>query len=247
MSSSDASTQGFLPGNARVVMGLGGNGPTEMTVHEIEGAKTQTLDEKTELEFWARVRAKAQAKAREILEQALAEAEAVRAQAREEGFQQGLVEASQACEAQLAAMGGTLAGTMQGIEAERPRLWAVHRQEFAALLKMAVEKVLHTELSERRQEILSNLLDQAIDLMDTRKGFTVLVSPQDEETVAHLLEEARKAHQGMGHWRVKADPALEAGGVRLESDAGIVDNAVDSRFDQISDLLDRVGFDDAQP
>jgi len=246
MSSSDPA-QGLLPGNARVVMGIGGNGPTEMTVHEIEGAKTQTLDEKTELEFWARVRSKAQAKAREILEQAMVEAEAVRAQAHQEGLAQGLAEAAQVNEARMAAMGATLAGTMQGLEGERAALWAVHREEFATLLRLAVEKTLHTELSERRREILSNLLDQSIDLMDTRKGFTVLVHPQDEEAVAQLLEEAKKAHLGLGPWRVKGDVSLTAGGVRLESDAGIVDNAVDTRFEQIAELLAHISFGDAQP
>lgn len=237
----------FLPGNARVVMGIGMAGPSEMTVNQIEGNKVQVLDEQTELAFWARVRAKAQAKAREILNQAMAEGEVLREQARQEGLAQGLADARQTCQLELEGMGAALAGMLSGLEGERTALWARHRQEFAALLKLSVEKTLHTELSERRQEVLGNLLDQAIELLDTRAGFTALVNPGDEPAMAQLLEAAKKAHPALGGWRIKADPAVAPGGVRLESEAGVVDNSLDSRFEQISDLLDRVEFSDAQP
>jgi flagellar assembly protein FliH len=249
MSSSSPGTAAdsvFLPGNARVVMGAGMAGPSEMTINEIEGNKTPVLDENTELAFWARVRAKAQSKAREILNQAMAEAENIRQQARQEGLAQGLADAQQACQAELAAVGATLAGVLEGLEGERPALWARHRQEFAALLKLSVEKTLHTELDERRREILHNLLEQAIELLDTRSGFTVFVHPDDEAAVAPLLEEARKGHPGLGPWRIKSDPTLTSGGVRLESEAGMVDNTLDTRFQQISELLDRVEFSEAE-
>lgn len=240
-------TGGFLPGNARVVMSVNGAGPTEMTVHEIEGTKIQVLDEQTELAFWARVRTKAQAKAKDILGQAMAEAEVIRDQARQEGLAQGLADSRQACAEELAGMGAKLAGLLQSLEAERQVLWAKHRQEFASLLKLAVEKTLHTELSLRHQEVLGNLMDQAIELMDTRAGFTILVSPDDEASTGQLLEEAKKVHPSLGAWRIKTDPNMTPGGVRLESEAGMVDNTLDTRFEQISDLLDRVEFDEGQP
>jgi len=141
MSLSSAIQEGgaFLPGNARVIMGAGMAGPSEMTVHQIEGNKSQVLDEKTELAFWARVRSKAQAKAKEILAQAQADAEIIREQARQDGLQQGLTDATQACQTHLAGLGQTLAGMLAGLEAERAALWARHRQEFAALLKLKLK------------------------------------------------------------------------------------------------------------
>ncbi|MFP5220662.1 MAG: FliH/SctL family protein [Acidobacteriota bacterium] len=237
----------FLPGNARVVMGIGMAGPSEMTVNQIEGNKVQVLDHQTELDFWARVRAKAQAKAREILNQAMAEGELIKEQARREGLAQGMAEARQACQLEVTGLGNTLAGMLEGLEGERQSLWARHRQEFAALLKLSVEKTLHTELSQRRQEILANLLDQAVELLDTRAGFTVLVHPSDEESAATILEEAKRLHPALGAWRIKTDPSMTPGGVRLESEAGVVDNTLDTRFEQISDLLERVEFTDPQP
>ncbi|GFK93750.1 Yop proteins translocation protein L [Fundidesulfovibrio magnetotacticus] len=246
MSSSSEAHGGFLPGNARVVMGTGANGPAEMTVHEIEGTKTNVLDENTELAFWTRVRAKAQAKAKEIIGQAMAEADELREQARQEGFRQGLSDSRAACSSQMDQMGQALSGLLQGLEADRVNLWARHRQEFAALLRLAVRKTLHVEVSQRRQEVLEALLHQAVDLLDTRQGFTVMVHPGDEEAAAELLKAAREANHALGPWRVKADPSLEAGGVRLESHAGMVDNSVDSRFEQIAELLERVEFTDGE-
>jgi len=238
---------GFLPGNARVIMGAGDSGPSEMTVHEIEGTKTQVLDANTELEFWARVRAKAQAKAKEILNQAMADAEALREQARQEGLAQGLAEAQKSCQDQITVMSGKLTQLLAAIQADRANLWISHRQEFAELLKLSVEKTLRVELTERRQEVLGALLDQAVDILDTRSGFTVVVHPEDDQAVSSLLEAAKSAHPALGGWRVKTDQAMTPGGVRLESDAGMVDNTLDSRFEQIADLLERVEFSEAQP
>ncbi|GAB6036709.1 hypothetical protein JCM15519_12680 [Fundidesulfovibrio butyratiphilus] len=244
MSSSEAGDNpgGFLPGNARVILGTGAKGPSEMTVLEMEGTKKQELDEQAELAFWNRVRAKAQAKAREILSQAMAEAEVLREQARQEGFVQGLDQAKSQCDAQILSLGQQLSHLLAGLEGERHALWTMHRQEFAALLRLAVEKTLHTELSERRQDILGNLLDQAVELLDTRNGFTVVVAPEDEAGVHELLARAKEAHPGLGPWRVRSDPALVGGGVRLESEAGLVDNAVGPRYAQIAELLSHTEF-----
>lgn len=246
-SSSDPQTGAFLPGNARVVMNAALSGTEEMTIHQIEGNKAQALDEETEVAFWSRVRSKAQAKAKEIIAQAMAEAEAIREQARQQGLGQGLEDARHTCDAQFLAMGESLSALLAGLEAERLNLWARHRQEFTVLLKLAVEKTLHTELSIRRQEILAGLMDQAVDILDTRTGFTVLVHPGDEASTTVLLEEARRAHPGLGPWRLKTDTSITPGGVRLESESGMVDNTVDTRFEQIADLLSRVEFSEGQP
>ena len=248
MSSSSALELGNLvPGNTRVLIGAGVAGPSEMTVHEMEGNRSQVLDQNAELKFWARVRAKAQAKAKEILNQAMVEAEALREQARQEGLAQGLAQAECTCQGHMDGLAQTLAAMLAGLEGERATLWAAHRQDFAALLKLSVEKTLHTELSAHRQAILANLMDQSIELLDTRAGFTVVVHPDDEASVAALLEEARKVHPGLGLWRLKTDPAITLGGLRLESEAGMVDNSLDARFAQIAELLEQVEFSDTQP
>lgn len=247
MSSSEADLGATLPGNARVIMSAAMPGPAEMTIHEVEGHRAEkTLGPEAELAFWARVRAKAQAKAKELLLEAQAQAEEIREQARREGLDQGLTEARNQCETHMADLAETLAGVLAGLEEERRKLWAVHREEFAQLLKLAVEKTLHAELSERRQEVLDGLLDQALDLLDTRGGFTVVVHPDDDQSVRTLLEAAQKVHPGLTGWRVKTDPGLGRGGVRLESRAGLVDNGLDTRFSQIAELLDKMSFSESE-
>ena len=41
-----------------------------------------------------------------------------------------------------------------------------------------------------------------------------------------------------GEIRVCASPALEPGGVRIESGDGLVDNSIAARFEQVKDILD---------
>jgi flagellar assembly protein FliH len=243
MSSSEALDLGAaLPGDARVILGMGQHGRNEMTVLEMEGEKPSGLDAKTELDFWARVRAKAQAKAKQIIAQAMDEAQALKEQARQEGLAAGLEQAKSLAETQMAEAGRVLAGMLAGLQGERQNLWAGYRQEFVVLLKLAVEKTLRAELSERRQEVLAGLLEQGLELLDTQDGFCVVVHPDDEAKVRELLAEAQKAQPNLTCWRVKTDPGLVQGGLRLESSAGLVDNSVGARFVQVGEILDRVEF-----
>jgi flagellar assembly protein FliH len=243
MSLSDGLALGTaLPGNARVIRGLGQDGPAEMTVLEIEGTKPMVLDAKTELDFWSRVRGKAQAKAKEIMAQAMDEAQAIREQARQEGLAAGLEQAKSLAEAQMAEAGRVLGGLLSGLQGERQNLWAGYRQEFAALLRLAVGKTLRAELSDRRHEVLAGLLEQALELLDAQDGFTAVVHPGDEAQARVLLTEAQKAQPDLDRWKIKTDPELSQGGLRLESSSGLVDNTVSTRFAQVSEILDRLEF-----
>ncbi|MFZ5810955.1 MAG: FliH/SctL family protein [Thermodesulfobacteriota bacterium] len=231
------------PPTGRVVMGVGSAGPQETTVAEIEARRSPMHFERIEAEFWERVRAKAQDKAREIISQAMAEAERLKATARDEGLAEGAEQARSQFETHLDEMGKAFAEILEVIQKDRKTLWASYRQDFVTLLRLAVEKTLGILLEERRRDILESLLDEALDIIDSRTDLAVTVHPDDAPMIEELLSRAAASRQGLDRWRVKGDPSLTPGGVRLESRDGMADNTVDSRFAEVEQIMGRLRVD----
>jgi len=251
MSSSRAGARGRAEAPAkerkvtgRVIVGLGMRGPSEMTLAEAQGvvAKARVFDEKTEAELLARVRERAREAAREILAQAMAEAAAAREQARREGYEEGRAKAGEEIARALAEQAGKLAGLLGGLQSAGQALWQEQKGDLVALVRLAVEKLLRIELDARREEVLGSLLEQALEAIDSSRGFTVRVAPGEEGLAQQVLEKAKEANPHLERWRIKADKALAAGGLLVESGEGMVDNSLAARMKAVEPILDRLGL-----
>jgi len=238
------SSQPDKPLTGRVIIGLGGQGPGETTVEEIEsrrrGSAGPGWSPKTEEEYLRRVRERATSMAKDILEKAMAEAEAVREQAAKEGFEQGMAQAQEQVQTMLQEQADTLAGMLGTLQNAGPALWEKHREDMVAVVRLAVEKAVRLELDSHRSEILAGLLDQALESIDNLRGLSVRVHPGDAEGMELLLEQAKARHPDLERWRVKADKTLSPGGLVVESDQGMVDNSLEVRHKAINDILDQL-------
>lgn len=226
--------------SGRVVLSVESPGPDEMTIQELEGKKNPVWDETTDREFLDRVREKAQAMAKDILTKAMKEAEAIQARAREQGLDQGLAQAAEQTEKRMNELGASLAAVMESLKSQGGTVWKARQQDIIALIRMAVDKALRVEMSERRREILEGLLNEALERIESRRRFTVKVAPADQEAVEELLRAAQKENHGVSQWEVKADPGLEPGGVVLETSDGKVDNSLASRLSEVEPILDQL-------
>lgn len=236
-----SSPGGGIPlATGRVVMGIGAAGPQETTVAEIEARRTPFPFERMEAEFWERTRAKAQDMAKEIIARAMTEADQIRAAAREEGLAQGTAQAQSQFEAHVDEMGKAFGETLAAIQGDRKSLWEGYRQDFVTLLRLALEKSFGILLDDARREILSSLLDEALDLIDSRTGLSVVVHPDDAPMMEELLARAARTRQGLEGWQIRGDAGLVPGGVRLESRDGMVDNTVNSRFAEVERVFEQL-------
>jgi flagellar assembly protein FliH len=221
-------------------MGVGAAGPQETTVAEIEARRSPFPFERMEAEFWERTRQKAQDMAKEIIAAAMTEADRIRAAAREEGLAQGAAEAQVQFEAHVKDMSQAFGETLAAIQGDRKTLWNGYRQDFATLLRLALEKSFGILLTDARREILTALLDEALDLIDSRTELAVVVHPDDAPMMEELLTRAAGVRQGLSRWQVRGDAALLPGGVRLESRDGMVDNTINSRFAEVERVFDQL-------
>lgn len=243
MSLSDGEQTAVLTG--RVILGPGHSGPGETTVAELEAHRSPEELEKVEARFWDRLRSKATAKAQAVIAEAMTEAETIRATAQEEGYAAGHAEGHAAAtaaaearlEAELARMTASFGGMVETLAGERNRLWHLQREEFLTLLRLAVERTVNASIDFRRQEILDNLLNEALEAIDAKAEPTLTVHPEDEALLRELLTRAKAERPHLARVTVRLNPDLIPGSLFLEYPEGLVDNTIASRFAEVETVF----------
>ena len=227
----------------RVIMGLdSNNNAQEMTIQEMEGKKKPKWDKDTDQEYFERVKVKAQNMAKDIIAKAMAEAEQLKANAKSEGYAEGKTQAATEAEQHMIGFGQQLGQTLAGIQEQAKSVMAAQSADVISLAFMVIEKALGVEMEERRQEILATLLDEALSRIDSQTMLTIKVAPEDQQLITELLEQAQVNHPGLSKWRIKADPAIDNGGVLLEAEDAMIDNTITSRWEGVQEILGQLAI-----
>ncbi|TIH15252.1 flagellar assembly protein FliH [Marinifilum sp. JC120] len=222
----------------RVIMGLdSNNNAQEMTIQEMEGKKKPTWNEDTDREYYERVKAKAQNMAKDIIAKAMTEAEAIKANAQAEGYAAGQAQAAQEAEQHMIGFSQNVGQTLQAIQNQTHNVMMAQSADAISLVFMVVEKTLAVEMESRRQEILAALLDDALNRIDSMTQLVIKVSPADSDIIGPLLGQAQVEHPDLAKWRVKADPAIDNGGIIVEATDAMIENTVTSRWEGVQEIL----------
>lgn len=214
-------------------------GPRTMGLAELTlgGGRQGAWSMEAEEEYLVRVRGRAQDMAKDILARAMEEAEQIRSQARDEGYREGQAQV----EAEVVQVKNQAAGEctriLQAIQEQGRSVWQAHRGDLVLLLHIMVEKVIAVELEAHRRESLAGLLDQAVDMIDTKRRMVISVNPRDHALLEELLEQAQGDDLHLGNWKIKDDAQIQEGGLILECDHGMVDNTIASRKASLQDVV----------
>ncbi len=244
MSLSSASSSQYT---GKVLMGVHTPGPDEMSIQEIEGRNRPIWDESVNQEYLDRVKGKARDMARGIIATALAEAEVIKARAKAKGLEEGAAEAEELVARKMESLGQAMEQTLATIAGQGLTIWNARRDDLLRLTRMAIAKTLEVEISQRRLESLENLLNEALDRIDSQRQMSLRVSTQDEETIQELMKKAQSANPALSNWRVLVDPGLELGGVIVETVEGMVDNSVAGRWAGVESILDQLALETEDP
>ena len=236
MSSSSATPQRHT---GRVFLGVDTPGPDQMSIQELEGKKKLTWDGAMDEEFISRVRGKAQVMAKDIIAKAMLEAEDIHERARQEGFAQGIAQGDEMLRAQLEETALGLSQVLETIRAQTEEIWAVRRADMLQLIHVAVEKIVAVEIDERRAEILEQLLEEALDRLESDRFLTVRCAAEDAPVLEELLKKAQTTNPKLDKWLIKPDPRISAG-VVLEAVNAKVENGVDGRWEGVREILDQL-------
>lgn len=224
----------------KVVVGMHTPGPDEMTIQKLEGKRRLQWDESTNEEYLERVKAKAKEKAKEIMMMAELEAEALRATARHEGYEEGLAQAQADLDAHTQAMSTEVENILSQIGAQGTTIFNERREDIMALIRLAVEKTLNIELEESRLESLQALMAEALERIESQRQILVKCCPEDAPDLEAFIATIQERNPKLEYWTVKGDPALQPGGIVVESADGKVDNTIAGRWKGVEPIFEQL-------
>ncbi|WP_419785116.1 FliH/SctL family protein [Pseudodesulfovibrio sp.] len=224
----------------KVLMGLQSPGPDEMSIQEIEGKRKLIWDDSVNNEYLERVKAKAREAAKEIRVLAELEAEALRNTARYEGYEAGLAQAQADVEAHTQTMSAEVENILGQLQAQGATIFEERRNDIMALIKLAVQKTLAVEMSEKRTASLESLMRQALEKLDSQRQLTIRCAAADAEDLSAFIGSIQERNPALQQWTIKGDATLAEGGVVIESDEGRVDNTIKSRWEGVEPILNQL-------
>ena len=186
----------------------------------------------------SRARAKQEQSAAEALR---LEAEQLRATAEAEGRQAGFEAARQEVLEHEARRDAAASAVLHRIQEQCGVMFVAWREELAALTLQAVQTGIGWIMSEEHARGLDQLLERAVQAVEHCQNFTIHVNPEDAELARELLGKAQDS-LSLGRWTVLEDPHIEAGGLRLESDAGRVEDYPTLRRAVVEEALARLSL-----
>ncbi|MEI7035942.1 flagellar assembly protein FliH [Fulvimonas yonginensis] len=156
--------------------------------------------------------------------------EALERQAREEGYAAGLAQGLAEARAQGREQAARLASICE--QAARPldALDAVVEQELAQLAVVIARRVIAHELAMQPERIVQAVRQAVAALPSATRELRVRLHPDD-------LALLRELEVTEAHWHLVADPALQRGGCRLESERSRLDASLETRLSAVVDAV----------
>lgn len=169
--------------------------------------------------------------------EARAEADAIRAAARAEGYAQGqqqaLAEARPGFESALSALGEATAGIATVRDSTAA---AVERDSIELALQLA-EKIVAGALAVESERVV-DVVRGALRRLSERRRVTILVHPDDLETVRAATEGFVTGLGGIEHCEVQAERRISPGGAMVRTEEGQIDAQVNTQLVRARELVE---------
>jgi flagellar assembly protein FliH len=176
-----------------------------------------------------------------IVSSARQEAEQIRRDAEIEGQQSATENAQQAVRQtvteQLTALVPTIQASVDEFRQMRES-WLKKWEENGLRLAVAIaERVIRRELSET-PDITAGLIREAIELASGSGQIELRLHPVDKELLGAQAERIADEFRSLAKTEVVADPTIERGGCRVETQFGSIDQQITTQLNRIeSELL----------
>ena len=176
--------------------------------------------------------------------QLLADAKRQAAQIKAKATEDGRQAAIQAVEASLRTrldqqLQSALAAVKQAAQeiTQSRQTWQQHWEQHVVALAVAIAgRVCRREVA-ARPEITLALVREALELAAGNGEITLRLHPGDHASLAGQIETITKSLTALGAVRVVADPAITAGGCRVDTQFGSLDQQLEAQLARITEEL----------
>jgi flagellar assembly protein FliH len=182
------------------------------------------------------------AEAANIVAEARQQAAKIKAQAVEEGRQAAIAAAHESLrvrlDQQLASVLAALSQAAKKIEHSR-HAWQQHWERHVVSLAAAIAaRLCRRELS-RQPQITLDWVREALELAAGNAEIVLRLHPDDHAALATHVETIAKQLTGLSPVRILADPSISAGGCRVDTEFGSLDQQLEQQLARItSELLE---------
>ena len=172
--------------------------------------------------------------AQRLLAQAERDAQEIREQARAEGFDQGRTAGLEAARAAIEASAGALAEAAQGVLAVRDQTVEAVEHDAVQLGLQIAGKILPAALL-AQPEVVAYAVQGALRRVSGQRTLSVLVSPDDLETVRAALGEQQQPGAS-DSFELVGDPQVRRGGAIVRTTDGEVDAQVSTQLERAAEV-----------
>jgi flagellar assembly protein FliH len=178
--------------------------------------------------------------AAKIVSAARQEAAAIKSKATEEG-RQAAIEAANATlrvqlDQKLTSILAALHKAVENIEHSR-QAWQQHWERHAVELALAIAaRVCRRELS-RQPQITLAWIREALEMATGNAEIVLRLHPQDHASLAGHAEKISGELTGLGNVKIVADESITAGGCRVDTEFGSLDQQLEQQLSRISEEL----------
>jgi len=179
----------------------------------------------------------------DLLADAQQQVAAARQQGYQDGYRDGLVALESFKESFATQTSSQMARVLQALDDDLGRLEQDMAGSVARVATELARQVVRSELAVR-PALVAQVAREAVNaVLMSARHITVLVHPDDHALVAQGSEEALAARGA----RLLSHPSVARGGCRVESDAGVIDALVATRWTQATQALGSgVEWDDGE-
>ena len=183
---------------------------------------------------------KVQGEANKIVAEARAEAAKIRKEATEEGRRAAMqsVEATLRgkVEQQLQTIVPALQQAVQSVLDAR-QVWQRHWEQHALKLATAIASRIVRREVQRVPLITVELVREALQLAAGNERITLRLHPTDHATLQDHITKLTAEMNSLTQTRVIADPAITAGGCRVDTEFGSIDQQLEAQLARITEEL----------
>jgi len=179
-----------------------------------------------------------------MIVEATAEGELIKADAKTTGEREGFEQAKAEVEAELADawnkrvddLKSDVKRLIDGIAAQRKRLWEQTEQEVLAFVIEMAKKVVKVEI-QQNNKVIGEMIRHALRRVADKDNIRIRVSPEELSAIRADRKDLLLVLDGARQLEIIDDRRIGRGGCVIETTAGTIDARIDIQFDQIADKL----------
>jgi len=121
-------------------------------------------------------------------------------------------------------------------EEQKKQIFATLEKELLDLTLQIARKVIRDEIAARPETVLATLHAALADLNE-RTQITIRINPEDLPLVSDKSAPLRAELDRLQHYQLIPDPAIERGGVYLETETGDIDATIETQEKELERFL----------